>query len=166
MKKKYTLIFMFALTFLFGYIFRILTFGWMMFILAIPEYLYRSIYYFIGMIILRKDIEQKRYTRSILLQFFYLLASFFSYDGSDTNTYTFAHLWLNPPETIIMALWLCFTLITIGLLTFFFVKSIRAPQLKTPVKKSRLLTISLVDLLFGCLIIPAIAVSTLLFPLV
>ncbi len=166
MKKSHAFSLIFTLTFLLGYIFRMLTFGWLMYILAIPEYLYRSIYYSLGMVILRKDIEQRRYTRSILLQFFYLLASFFSYDGGDTHTYTFAHLWLNPPEKTIMALWLCFTLITIGLLILFFVKSIRAPRLKAHVKKSKSFVIALIDLLLGCLIIPAIAISIFLLPLV
>lgn len=123
-RKHYSYILIFNITFLLGYIFRMLSYGWLMIFLLIPEFLFRSIYYIAGIFLLKKEINKKVIVLSVSLQCFYLLTSFFSFDVSMGNSFTFAQLWRNPSEhykNLIINLWCIFALITILLIIFTFI---------------------------------------------
>lgn len=151
------LIIMFNSIFFLGYLFRLVNFGWLMFILAIPEYLFRSFYYMAGLYVLKKSIEKNKVTPSILLQLLYVFTSFSSYDGSDSNTYTFAHLWINPPGFFIITLWILLAATTIILLIISFITYLKQP---TKFHVTPLWLFSHMTL--GCFLIPALSVSLLL----
>ncbi len=147
-RQKYVLVFM--ITFYVGYLLRFLVAGWYMVILFIPEYLFRSIYYFTGTAFFKYDLNKKSMSLNVSLQVFYLLTSFFAYDGGDGDTYTFAQFWVNPPD-VILYLWALFALITCILI----VKSILfLKQSKDSVKFQ---DNSLRKFIVGCIIIPGLA---------
>lgn len=114
--KNHQLAIIFNITFAIGYLFRLFTFGWLMIMLLLPEYFFRSLYYIYGMKLLKKQLTKSRIILLNLLQIFYLLTSFFSYDSDDKNSYTFAHLWLNPPEKFIFYSWISLVAVTLILL--------------------------------------------------
>ena len=147
---------LFNITFFIGYIFRLVDFGWLMMVLALPEYVLRSFYYLTGLYILEKKSDKNKYGQIILLQCLYLLASFFSYDGSDANSYTFAHLWLNPPA-FIPILWTITAAITLITLLVLFIKNLKQ-QSAFHVKLFWVLK----NMALGCILIPAISIALLL----
>lgn len=150
---------LFNTTFFIGYFFRLVNFGWLMFLLAIPEYVLRSFYYVAGMYILKKNIEKHNIAQITLLQCLYLLTSFFSYDGGDASSYTFAHLWINPPESLIMPLWSATAVLTITMLMVFFINNL---------KQHSPFTVSIPWLFkyitLGCILTPALTILLILLP--
>jgi hypothetical protein len=130
-----------------------------MFILAIPEYVLRSFYYLTGMYILKKNLEKNNLTQIVLLQLLYLLTSFLCYDGSDADSYTFAHLWINPPESFIMSLWGIAAITTIIMLIICLVKNLKQ---HTTFQVSTLWFVNNITL--GCLLIPALTILLILLP--
>lgn len=151
-KKEHWLFLIFDVTFFIGYLFRLLVFGWGMIIFGIPEYIFRSSYYLLGTFILVKNMRTNQLWQIYTLQFFYLLTSFFSYDGGDKSTYTFANLWQNPPEYI-YKLWLCFVVITLSLLIIFLNWNAKLEKSDNDVKVSWFFKI-----VNGCFFIPFFAI--------
>ncbi len=145
----------FHITFFLGYIFRILTFGWLMFILMIPEYFVRTFYYFVGIYIIKKDADSDRYKRGWILQGLYLVTSFFSFDGGDMNSYTFAHLWINPPDYI-PYLWMLFALIFIVTLIGYTLSILSQKQTENQHKRSSIVK-SLLYCINGIVLTPVLA---------
>lgn len=151
--------FIFSITFFLGYFCRFVNFGWLMFLFAIPEYLFRSMYYVGGMYILEKNRERNHIAPIILLQCLYLLTSFFSYDGADASSYTFAHLWINPPKSIIMPVWGTTAALTIIVFMIFFIKNLKQPA---TFKVNACWFFKNITL--GCVLIPALAILLILLP--
>lgn len=150
--KKHIPLIIFNITFLVGYIFRILTFGWFMFVLMIPEYVFRTGYYLGGYMILKRNMVDKKYFRSNVLQILYLLTSFFSFDGGDINSYTFAHLWINPPSYIAYC-WMALALATIIFLFAFIVKNFREHSDTSYIK----ITPFVLYAIYGAVVTPVLA---------
>lgn len=154
LKRKTLYLMIFNITFFIGYVCRVMVFGWLMFILLIPEYIFRSFYYFIGVSFFDRELTQKTVGLNSALQVFYLLTSLFSYDGGDQNTYTFAHLWINPPEKTIQFLWFSFASITIILMVASIVDQLKQRKGKIDIARGML------KLLVGCVAIPLAAFFT------
>ncbi|WP_367606818.1 hypothetical protein [Legionella sp. W05-934-2] len=150
-KKELWMFKLFDITFLLGYLFRLLVFGWGMYILGIPEYILRSTYYLLGTYILVKNMSKKSYWQIYTLQFFYLLTSFFSVDAGDISAYTFANLWQNPPSYI-GVLWACFAGITLALLIIFFVLNVKIKRSDGEVHVNWFFKV-----LMGCLSLPSLS---------
>ena len=159
MNSQFKYVAIFNFTFFLGYLFRILTFGWLMFVLAIPEYLFRSFYYIVGRSLLDKEYNPSTKWLNFCLQASYLMTSFLSYDGDDKSTYTFAHLWINPQERNIEIAWVLSALITITLLliTIYFLF-----KKKTTVKAG-FINKAAQFLLIGCVGVPIFALGVGMF---
>ena len=147
---------LFNMTFFIGYMCRLVDFGWLMIVLALPEYVLRSFYYLTGLYILEKNSDKNNYAQVMSLQCLYMLTSFFSSDGSDANSYTFAHLWLNPP-TFIPTLWTVTAVITLVTLLVIFIKNLKQRS-AFHVKPGWFLK----NTVLGCMLIPVLSVSLLL----
>lgn len=146
--QKYVLIF--NITFFLGYLFRFLIAGWYMVLFFIPEYLFRSFYYFSGTTLFDNELNKNSIQLNVALQVSYLLTSFLSYDGSDENTYTFAGLWTHPPETILF-LWVLFAFITFILIMISIFYHLKQN------KNSVIIRDKLPKFFVGCIVIPALA---------
>lgn len=120
--KKTSRILLFLAIFVLGCYLRLLNVGWFMYILLVPEAIFRLFYLIAGLTVAARGTSKFLF---YALQISYLLASFCVYDGGDVYTYAFAGLWKNPPNWTIDLVILCypiFIVLTVVLLIIAFVK--------------------------------------------
>ena len=118
----------FILVFILGCKLRMANAGWLMFVLLIPELIFRLGYLIGGTVVV---LFGRNLLLLIAIQISYLLTSFCTYDGGDINAYAFAGLWINPSTSWVNLIFFCyaiFIVLTVILLAMSLLKIFREYQ--------------------------------------